>query len=62
MCSAGVRGPLKASSQSGWGCWEQAVLGNDLAGGLRDKERGIGRAQKKGGQIKERRFDEKMME
>lgn len=64
MCSAGARGPLKASSQSGQGCWEQAVLGNDLAGGLRDEERGIGRAQKKreGGQIKERRFEEKMME
>lgn len=35
----GECGPLKQSSQSGRGCWEQAVLGNDLAGGLRDDER-----------------------
>lgn len=41
----GERGPLKPSSQSGRGCWEQAVLGNDLAGGLRDD--GRGRARKR---------------
>lgn len=50
----GECGPLKPTSQSGRGCWEQAVLGNDLAGGLRDDERGKERAQKKG-RIKERR-------
>ena len=32
-------GPLIPISQSGRGCWEQAVLGNDLAGGPRDGER-----------------------
>lgn len=33
------------------GCWEQAVLGNDLAGGLRDGEGRDGRAHE--GQIEE---------
>lgn len=44
-------GPLIPISQSGRGCWEQAVLGNDLAGGLRDGEGRDGRAHK--GQIEE---------
>lgn len=35
----GAAGPLIPINQSGGGCWEQAVLGNDLAGGLRDGER-----------------------
>lgn len=30
-------GPLISISQSGRGCWEQAVLGNDLAGGPKDE-------------------------
>lgn len=35
----GAAGPLIPINQSGGGCWEQAVLGNDLAGGPRDGER-----------------------
>lgn len=62
MCSARACGPLKAASQSGSARWEQAVLGNDLAGGLRDEERGKGRAGRKRGQIKERRVEEKWTE
>lgn len=44
----GECGPLKPTSQSGGGCWEPAVLGNDLAGGLRDDERGENKNTKKG--------------
>ena len=33
---AGAAGSLIPIGQSGRGCWEQAVLGNDLARGLRD--------------------------
>lgn len=44
MCLVGACGPLKPTNQSGGRCWEQAVLGNDLAGGLRDEEGGKGRA------------------
>lgn len=35
----GGTGPLMAIGQSGRGCWEQAVLGNDLAGGPGRMER-----------------------
>lgn len=42
-----VAGPLIPMSQSGRGCWEQAVLGNDLAGGPRDGEGTEGSACKR---------------
>lgn len=41
-------GPLIPISQSDRGCWEQAVLGNDLAGGLRDGEGSEGTAHTRG--------------
>lgn len=41
-------GPLIPISQSGRGCWVQAVLGNDLAGGLRDGEGREGTAHGRG--------------
>lgn len=44
----GGTGPLIPISQSGRGCWEQAVLGNDLAGGPRDGEGREGRAHRRG--------------
>lgn len=40
----GRTGPLIPISQSGRGCWEQAVLGNDLAGGPTNGEGKEGRA------------------
>lgn len=40
--------PLIPISQSGGGCWEQSVLGNDLAGGPRDGEGREGRAHRRG--------------
>lgn len=46
MCSTGGTGPLMPIGQSGRGCWEQAVLGNDLAGGLGDEENTEGRAHR----------------
>lgn len=44
----GGTGPLISISQSRRGCWEQAVLGNDLAGGPRDGEGRDGSAQRRG--------------
>lgn len=35
---SGETGPLILINQSDRGCWEQAVLANDLAGGLRNGE------------------------
>lgn len=35
---SGETGPLILINQSDRGCWEQAVLGNDLAGGPRNGE------------------------
>lgn len=43
----GATGPLIPISQSGRGCWEQAVLGNDLAGGPKDGEGRMGRAHRR---------------
>lgn len=42
-----VAGPLIPMSQSGRGCWEQAVLGNDLAGRPKDGEGTEGSACKR---------------
>lgn len=43
----GGTGPLISIGQSGRGCWEQAVLGNDLVGGLRDGGVDEGRAHRR---------------
>lgn len=48
-------GPLIPTRQSGRGCWEQAVLGNDLAGGLRNREGRDGTAHGKGQKKESRR-------
>lgn len=51
VCSAGACGPLKPSSQSGEGCWEQAVLGNDLAGGAEGRKERKRRRGDKGEEV-----------